>query len=292
MSTDEKQGLQKKSTLAEAEIAEIAQLIARGNAQDNLHIRIPLEALRRRSGDEIGDFLYYENDTLVGYLFVDSWGKKEKEFTGVVAPETRRRGIFRQLFEAAGEECKARGVERLILISEHSSHSGHAFARAIKARHDFSEHEMVLGNFLERKVVDPQFQMRQATLDDREALISIFEADINDEEDARALVDEAYQDTSQQIYLATLASKPLGCLRLYYQDESVGIYGFIVRPEYRGQGYGRQMLEYIIHRMYDEGLGLRKIMLEVETTNHNAIGLYRSCGFEITTTYDYFDCDI
>src|SRR5690242_13748338 len=144
MSPSEKQGLQKRSTLIEAEILEIAQLLAHGNAHDNLHVRIPLEALRRRSGDETGDFLYYEEGALVGYLFVDSWGKKEKEFTGIVAPEMRRRGIFSQLFESAREECKARGVERMVLISEHDSHSGQAFAKAIKAHYDFSEHEMVL----------------------------------------------------------------------------------------------------------------------------------------------------
>ncbi len=292
MSPSGKQGLQKRNTLIEAEILEIAQLIAHGNAHENLHVRIPLEALRRRSGDEIGDFLYYEDGALVGYLFVDSWGKKEKEFTGIVAPEYRRRGVFSQLFEAAREECKARGVERMILITEHSSHSGRAFARAIKAHYDFSEHEMVLGNFIARGTTDPRFQMRQATLDDRQALISILETDIGEEEDASALVDEAYQDTSQQIYLATLAGKPLGCLRLIYQDESIGIYGFLVRPEYRGKGYGRQMLEFIIRKLYDEGVGTRRIMLEVETTNHNAIGLYESCGFHITTTYDYFNRDM
>lgn len=292
MTTNEKEGLQKRSTLVEAEVLEIAQLIAHGNAHDNLHVRIPLEALRKRSGDEVGDFLYYDDGALVGYLFVDSWGKKEKEFTGIVAPEMRRHGIFTQLFEVAREECKARSVERMILISEHSSHAGQAFAKAIKARYDFSEHEMVLGNFIARGATDPQFQMRQATPDDRQALISILETDIGEEKDASSLVDEAYQDTSQQIYLATLAGKPLGCLRVYYQDESIGIYGFIVRPEYRRQGYGRQMLEYIIRKLYDEGVGVRRIMLEVETTNHKALNLYRSCGFEITTTYDYFDYDI
>jgi ribosomal protein S18 acetylase RimI-like enzyme len=292
MTTNEKQGLQKRSTLVEAEILEIVQLIAHGNAHDKLHVRIPLEALRKRSGDEIGDFLYYDNGTLVGYLFVDNWGKKEKEFTGIVAPEMRRHGIFTRLFEAAREECKARGVERMILISEHHSHSGQAFAKAIKARYDFSEHEMVLGNFVARGVTDPQFQMRLATPDDRQSLISILETSVGDEEDASSLVDEAYQDSSQQIYLATLAGKPLGALRVYYQDESIGIYGFLVRPEYRRKGYGRQMLEDIIRRLYDEGVGVRRIMLEVETTNHKALNLYRSCGFEITTTYDYFDYDI
>ena len=30
-------------------------------------------------------------------------------------------------------------------------------------------------------------------------------------------------------------------------------------------------------------------MLDVETTNERAIHLYRSCGFDIKTTYDYYN---
>ena len=130
-----KEGLLKKSLLTEFEIAEIRQLIELCNSQDALHMRISLEALGQRSGTEINDFLYYEQDILVGYLYVDSWGKKEKEITGMVAPAARRRGIFRQLLEANREECSARGVESLLLVCEERSASGHAFARASHRDH-------------------------------------------------------------------------------------------------------------------------------------------------------------
>jgi ribosomal protein S18 acetylase RimI-like enzyme len=291
MSTTEKQGLQKRSTLTEDEIAEITALAVLCNEHDNLHMRIPLDALHQRSGHEIDDFLYYEQGTLVGYLYMDSWGQKEKEFTGMVKPEFRRRSIFRQLFEATLAECKEHGVERMILVNEQRSHSGHAFAKAIKAHYDFSEHEMVLGDFIERQQTDPEFQMHQATTDDKEAIISIIATDMEgDLEDARQLVEEFYAAPDQKLYLSKFAGKPLGCLRLDYRSDEVGIYGFVIRPEYRGRGHGRRMLEYVIHRVYDEGP--RTIMLEVETTNHNAIGLYGSCGFHVRTTYDYFNRDI
>ncbi|MEO9029298.1 MAG: GNAT family N-acetyltransferase [Ktedonobacteraceae bacterium] len=286
MSLSEHQGLIKKGVLTEAEIAEIAQLVALCNEHDGLRTRIPLEALRKRSGDEIEDFLYYEQGVLVGYLYVDSWGKKEREITGVVAPDFRRRGIARQLFEAACIEYKARGVECIVVVCEQSSHSGHAFAKAVRAKHDFAEHEMILGNFIERNQLDPEFQMRPATLDDKEALVTILATDMGNEEDARQMVEKIYQTSAQQPYLATLAGKPLGTLRLDEQGETVGIYGFVVHSKYRKRGYGRQMLEYIIRRIQD--MGPRTIMLEVETENHNAVGLYTSCGFQIKTTYEYY----
>jgi ribosomal protein S18 acetylase RimI-like enzyme len=290
MSTSEKQGLLRKSTLTGEEIDEIARLIALCDGQDNLDMPISLDSLRQRPGNEIDDFLYYERGELVGYLYVDSWGKEEKELTGMVTPEFRRRGIFRQLFEAAREECKARGVEKLFLICERSSQSGHAFARSVRAHHDFSEHKMALQTFIERQRSDPQFQMRPATLEDKEALISIIATDMGDEEDARQFVENIFALGNQPQYLATLAGKPLGTLRLDYHDGEVSIYGFVVRTEYRGRGYGRQMLEQIIRQLHDEGI--KAITLEVEVENKNAIGLYSSCGFQVVTTYDYFAHDI
>ena len=73
-------------------------------------------------------------------------------------------------------------------------------------------------------------------------------------------------------------------------DKEIGIYGFIVRPDYRGQGYGRQMLEEAIRTI--QFRSSKGIMLDVDTNNTNAIGLYRSCGFEVRATYAYYGLDL
>lgn len=286
MSTSGKQGWYKKNTLTGDEVDEIARLLAVCNEQDSLDIPISLESLQKRPGNEINDFLYYEQGVLTGYLGMDDWGKEEKEMTGMVAPAFRRRGIFRQLFAAAREECRARGVEQMILICEQRSPSGQAFARAVGTHHDFSEHKMALLHFIERASSDPQFQMRPATGEDKKALISIVATDMNDEQDARQFIESLFALSKQPQYLATLAGEPLGTLRLDYHDGGAAIYGFVVRPEYRGRGYGRQMLEHIIRQLHNERV--ETITLEVATENAQAIGLYSSCGFQIVTTYDYF----
>ena len=73
-------------------------------------------------------------------------------------------------------------------------------------------------------------------------------------------------------------------------QEEVGIYGFVVRSAYRGRGYGRQMLEETIRTI--QARSQKQIMLEVDSQNTNALGLYRSCGFKETTTYGYYNLDI
>src|SRR5215831_17994337 len=106
-------------------------------------MRLDLDSLRRRSGDETNDFLYYEDGLLAGYLSVESWGTKEREATGMVHRDYRRKGIFSALLTAATEKCQQRGVQKIILVCEHCSQSGHAFVTSIGAQLEYSEHEMV-----------------------------------------------------------------------------------------------------------------------------------------------------
>jgi ribosomal protein S18 acetylase RimI-like enzyme len=283
-------GYQKKRTLTGAEASQIEQLTAICNTYEGLHMRLDLDMLRKRHGNTTNDFLYYEDGTLVGYLNVDTWGTKEKELIGMVHPNYRRRTIFRTLLSAAKDEWLDKGVQRFILICEHTSRSGLAFVQAIGAHHDFSEHEMVLGTFRQRQSFDQRVHTRKANANDFEALVSIIATDMGDEERAKRFVARYFQEHKRPFYIGMLGEETVGCLNLDEMEHEIGIYGFVVRPEYRGRGYGRQILEDVIRTIRSESP--KGIMLDVETDNTNAVGLYLSCGFEIRTTYDYYGLDL
>ena len=280
------QGLVKKQTFSEAEANAIKQLIALCNNYEGLHMRLDVGALRQRPGNETNDFLYYEDGILVGYLFVESWGSRNRELTGMVHPDFRRRGIFSSLLAAAKEECQQRNAQKLILVCEHFSKSGLAFVNALGAHHEYSEHEMVLGIFQERRNYSKRLHIRQAHSSDLDAIVSVLATDSGNVESVNRWVAKLFEEPTSRFYLATLDQKPLGCLRLDFMSDQVGIYAFEVRLGYRGLGYGRQMLEEAIRAISAETQ--KRIMLDVETDNTNAIGLYLSCGFEIKTTYDYY----
>ena len=284
------QGLVKKQTLTEAEVTSIELLITTCNNYDGLHMRIDMGTLRDRPGDEANDFLYYEDGMLVGYLFVEGWGGRDRELVGMVHPDYRRRGIFRSLLAEAGEECSQRDIQKLILVCEHASQSGLAFVRAIQAQYEYSEHEMVLGTFRERRQTHKGLDIRQATKQDLDAIVSILATDSGNVESINEWVTKLFDESSSRFYIATLDEQPLGCLRLDFMSDQIGIYAFEVRLGYRGLGYGRQMLEEAIRTIRSESQ--KRIMLDVETDNTNAIGLYLSCGFEIKTTYDYYELKI
>ena len=294
MSQMQRQGLIKKAILTEAELAEIEELTEICNRAEHLFMRLSFMMLRGRTGNEINDFLCYEHGMLVGYLALDEWGSDEKEVIAMVHPDFRRKRIFSALLAAAREECQQRAIPNILLVCEQASVGGQACAKAIGARRDFSEHEMVLESFQERAAVDERLSLHEAGRADIDAVAAVLSASFNDPEllVTANLLKRFAQEKLPRIYLATFGEgevsckEPVGTLRLDEFDGVIGIYGFGVVPDYRGRGYGRQILEETIRII--RKTSQEPIMLDVETDNAPAIGLYKSCGFRIKTTYDYY----
>lgn len=286
-----KQGLVKKQTLTEADAAAVMQLTIVCNSYEGLHMPLALDVLRTRPGNQTNEFLYYEDGMLVGCLDIPHFGTKEKELTGMVHPDYRRGGIFRELLNAAKEECLYRGIHKLILVCEQASTSGQAFVKAAGAHFNFSEYEMVLGTLQKRGPFAERLSLRKAGAADLDVLAYILASSFNDEvEGAKQSAAFVLDSPNRQFYLASLAGEPIGCLNLDETDAEIGIYAFGILPRYRGHGFGRQMLEEIISIIQAESQ--KGVMLDVEIDNTNAIGLYLSCGFQIRTTFDYYGLDI
>jgi ribosomal protein S18 acetylase RimI-like enzyme len=291
-------GIVTRQTLTAEEIASIQRLAAACDEYEHLHIRILMSMLRNRPGTKTNDFLYYTDDSmLAGYLCLENFGEKEKELMAMVHPDYRRKGIFTALLARAKEVFASEGGKLFVLVCERASSSGQAVMKTLPVVLDHAEHEMLLGTFKPRNIFDDRLLFRRAMAWDTDKLIEILGEDIG-EEQARKHVIKRLQEPTQRFYIATLGGQDLGCdepvgtLRLedLGRENELGIYGFVIRSEYRGRGYGRQMLEETIRAVQAEGQ--RGLMLDVDVDNANALGLYLSCGFEITTTYVYYDLEV
>ena len=76
-------------------------------------------------------------------------------------------------------------------------------------------------------------------------------------------------------------------VRQHKRGLSGRIYSLAVRPESRGQGIGEALVRALVEELMSRGV--RRIYLEVETTNAGAMGLYQRLGFEqIGTLADYY----
>lgn len=284
-------GLVKKQRLTEAELSEVEQLAQVCDAYEDLHLRLSVEAMRTRTGDEANDFLYLVDDRLVGVLALSDYGNEERELTGMVHPDYRRKGIASELLAAVREEGKRRGIQRLVLVCERFSSSGRAFVEAVEAQYDASEQHMALEDFRERGNFAEQLELVRATPRDVDVIARITAVSFGDvEERVKPHIARDLLAPNREYYIAKLGEEPVGSFNLFISNESIGIYAFGVPPRYRRRGFGRQILERIIRKIQAESQ--KRITLEVDTNNTNAIALYQSCGFRSVTIYGYYGLNI
>lgn len=88
-----------------------------------------------------------------------------------------------------------------------------------------------------------------------------------------------YNSDPQGFFIGELNGKPIGCISAVTYGDSFGFIGFyIVKPEYRGQGYGIQLWKAAMDRMGNRVIGLDGVLAEQEN--------YKKSGFE--TVYHNF----
>lgn len=287
MSSLNKQSLIEQRGLGAAELAEIQQLAQICNQHDTLDLKLNWGVLRERPADQLNDFLYYADGQLVGFLPFFCFNSLEGEISGMVHPDYRRRGIFRELFAAACQEARSRGLPSLLLIVEKVSSAGQAFARHVASTYDHSEYKMVLEEPRLPASFSERLHFRPATVEDLPMLSQITaQAFHMPGEDVDWYDESALEQASRRYYVGEVDGVVIGKVDVGLTEEMDLIYGFAVRPEYQGQGYGRQILARVVQTIRERGQ--QHISLEVATENRRALLLYESCGFKEVSCYDYY----
>ncbi|MCP3774877.1 GNAT family N-acetyltransferase [Paenibacillus sp. MZ04-78.2] len=287
-----------KQGLSEQELRDIRTLADLCNTKDGITLKLNWDMLSARPAGVTNDFLMYEGEELISFLGIYSFGSTEAEISGMVHPRHRRKGVFTRLADAATEECRRRGIPKLIFICQERSASGKAFLQARGAVYSFSEHwmEMRVPNGQPPQVPDTRqaeaLELRLATADDIELLTELNRQGFDMTfEDAKVFVETTVADEKEKTYVAELGGKPIGKLTVRVNEGVAFIFGFCVLKEYRGRGCGRETLARTIERIYRED-GTSRFELEVAADNPRALGLYESCGFRALNANDYYTMEL
>lgn len=261
----------------------LADLEQRTIAVDGGRLKLEWGSLRRRSGDKVEDFLWWDGDRLLGFAGIYAHGGPKAELAGMVDPTARRGGIATALLDAALAGCAADGQDDVWLIVPRNSVGGQALVVKRGAKLDHSEHALVLSGDPTPGRTDPSIALRDATIQDGPEILRICEAAFDWV--PPNFLDQLTSPTSWTV-LAERDGRAVGTLRASLHDDVGSVHGFAVDPPLQGKGIGRDVLRRVCHDLRTRGA--ERVDLEVDVENENALGLYTSLGFEPVISEDYY----
>jgi len=238
------------------------------------------------------ELMAYDGDRLIGYLGAGFFGGEAPEAMGMVHPEYRRQRVFSALHRLAVADWRGRGVKRALLLSDRRSASGRAFVEKLGAAPHHSEYEMYLKEEPSLPgLPGPGISFRKAMNADagevaRQNALYFGEERGDGDREPELILPEEEEAKGMAIHLAYWDGWIVGKVHLQLLNGLGGIYGLGVLPEYRGRGLGRAILLEGVRRLKAAGAG--EVLLQVATGNESALGLYKSCGFKVTSTMDYY----
>jgi ribosomal protein S18 acetylase RimI-like enzyme len=265
--------------LSPATLDAIAGLERRVVAADGGRLKLEWNALRRRSGQDVEDILWWDGERLLGFLGIYTHSAPTIELAGMVDPNARRRGIGTALLDAGLGVCQQREHSSVLLVVPRTSVAGRALAQRRDGTLDHSEHALqLLGEPAEVRA-DPRVTIRAASPADQPAIRELVRLGFGWEPPEAAGRDP---DT----LVVERDGQPVGTVRLIPEGDRAGVYGFVIHPDHRGHGIGRDVLHRLC-RTARAG-GATAVHLEVATDNDRALNLYTSLGFRPVITEDYY----
>lgn len=283
-----------KSFLNELELEQVKSLENHCAKNDSITLKLELdykESLAKEGGGKTSfsnEFMCKIDDQVVAYVGICGFDGMNLEVSGMVYPKYRRRGIFSELIALVLEEFRKREEKTLLFLCDSTSKSGQEFLNSLNVKYSFSEFEMYLKKMTAPPVKnDETLSYRKATNDDANVIanqnVVYFGKPVEKIEMPLPEIEEARGMT---IYLALMDDVIIGKVNVQLYDDEAGIYGLGVLPDYRGKGYGREILNFAVVKSKEASA--KNIVLQVEAKNQKALNLYTSCGFEVTSKMDYF----
>ncbi|MBN8207898.1 GNAT family N-acetyltransferase [Bacillus sp. NTK071] len=282
-----------KSSLEREDYEDILTLRECCFEKEDVILKLELDyKLNKSSNESIGqdknnEFMFYDGDNLIGYIGICQFGSETLEVNGMVHPDFRKMGVFKRLFSLVRDEWNNREAQHMLLLCDHTSKPGIDFIKSTGAHYENSEYEMVMIGEASGASSMKNLKFRKALNQDAKEIArqNAIYFQMNSLEEDLALPEEEASN-GMHTFLAELNQSVIGKVHLEVHNGLGGIYGLGVLPEYRGKGFGKGILMKAVEKLKERQV--QQIMLQVAVKNKNALGLYQSCGFKVTSTIDYF----
>ncbi|WP_417897254.1 GNAT family N-acetyltransferase [Bacillus haimaensis] len=288
-----------KNFLTQKEYQDLVQLMKECEKHDGFIVSasINLSMLQKAEGSHLDLLLSYdeEGSKLVGFLGVYSFVVKTKvEIAGMIHPDHRKAGRFSEMLTIAMEICKKRDADEILYVCPGISAEGKSLMNKIEATYSFSEYTMEYCKETESEDENSILQQKIEFLLAEEKDVEIIGNLLCDgfhfehaNDSVTPLLERNRTQEGFELYIIKYEGKDIATLTISNEESSMYISAFTVTPSKRGKGIGREILKKAIKLIEDNYPG-KKIRLDVDVKNSNALKLYEGVGFLIRSGYDYF----
>ncbi|MGE7111342.1 GNAT family N-acetyltransferase [Lysinibacillus sp. NPDC047702] len=231
--------------------------------------------------------LAYEDDkdVLVGAASaVDLMGLHTYEWSLVVTPAYRQKGIGTALVEALQAGLQERGAEGQLAVVIDGSPFGHTFIENKGFTYSFSE--ATLETRAESVNLNKDVEITPYAGEQAE-LIDIYSEAFGDlPEESEELIAFNTSTDGRKLWLARKDGEVVGTVTTAQENEIQWVTALAVHPNCEGQGIGTAMLSF--SKDYASKIGAKFVMLDVEIDNGKALSVYEKAGFMKAQQIDYY----
>lgn len=232
-------------------------------------------------------FLLYENRELISMLSMFIPTQLEAEISAFTLPNYRHNGYCKALIHKAVEELRKFDIQAILFVCEKQSISGKGLMTTLNAEYEHTEYSMSLN----KSRYEPRDTYRLSLLtphfkDLDEIVATSIKTFEDNDKDTKKFVENCLQSETRKQFLAALNDEIIGLGSINQERNAATIFGLGIVPEYRGKGYGKELLHLIIDRLWKTGK--TEIMLDVNSENVPALELYKKAGFQIEVAFEYY----
>lgn len=277
-------------SLDETKEADVKALIGACAAFDGCSPCVQIDHRLNFRKDMDSWFLLYDKGRLLGLASIFAPRLEEGEIAICVAPEARRKGHAGRLLAAARKALAggARiGGARQLLVCNDRSASGKAFASRVGAVPEHEEHALRLTRHILWQHPD-RLKLREGGLSDVPVMTRILSAAFNDPgAETEAFVRSSFASGARRAYLGSLKGKIVATCFVADEEGVLSVNTLAVSPDEQGKGYGMEFLCAVLDLVGRD----HELLIDVDSTNVNAMKLYKNAGFDDIDVVGYYSLE-
>ncbi len=222
---------------------------------------------------------------LVSFLYLFFAEPSTIEIIAFTSPDSRKRGWFSRLYQAAFPHLKSSSVHKVLFQIEPISESGMATLHKTFPHATLSHSEYQLSCTALPPEEVGSVELVEVTQQNKEIAIHLAIETFQSVEAAeRSHIDAILGEDGNDAFIAYDGEVPVGVCNRVLEKDTAGLFGLGIRPSLQRMGYGKKLLASMLRKTLSER---PRTTLEVDSNNPPALNLYLHNGFSIGFQMDY-----